>query len=91
MEDLDPATGGLGRNEDGSAGIRSIAIPALGCGYGELDWADVLPLLTDTARRLVAVSTVELYEPHEDVRALTERLEDHRGSSSANRVLGRKQ
>lgn len=26
-------------------GIRSIAVPPLGCGHGGLDWADVYPLL----------------------------------------------
>ena len=26
-------------------GIRSIAIPPLGCGNGGLDWADVRPLI----------------------------------------------
>lgn len=26
-------------------GIRSVAVPALGCGLGGLDWADVLPLI----------------------------------------------
>ncbi len=44
---------------------RSIAIPALGCGLGELAWADVKPVLDEVAATLDAGGVaVELYEPH---------------------------
>jgi O-acetyl-ADP-ribose deacetylase (regulator of RNase III) len=35
--------------------IRSIAIPALGCGLGGLAWTDVRPLMVDACARLPAV------------------------------------
>ncbi len=34
------------RQEVMRRGIRSLAVPALGCGLGELRWAEVLPLMT---------------------------------------------
>lgn len=43
-------------------GIRSIAVPPLGCGYGGLDWADVEPLIVDAFRDLPEVD-VKLYPP----------------------------
>lgn len=42
-------------------GIRSIAVPALGCGAGGLDWSDVGPLLHDRLSRMDI--PVELYAP----------------------------
>ena len=33
-------------------GIRSVAIPALGCGHGRLSWDDVRPLLLAAAERI---------------------------------------
>jgi O-acetyl-ADP-ribose deacetylase (regulator of RNase III) len=42
--------------------IESIAIPALGCGKGQLDWDDVLPLMNDLAKRLPNVE-FEFYPP----------------------------
>lgn len=33
------------RRTCGDLGIRSLAIPQVGCGLGGLDWADVLPLV----------------------------------------------
>lgn len=41
--------------------IRSIAIPALGCGCGGLDWEDVEPLILD-AMEGTGIE-VEIYEP----------------------------
>jgi O-acetyl-ADP-ribose deacetylase (regulator of RNase III) len=38
-------------------GIRSIALPALGCGLGGLAWADVPPLI---ARALASVPNVRV-------------------------------
>lgn len=44
MEDIE---GGLSwfRNNFAEEGVRSVALPALGCGLGGLDWADVGPLM----------------------------------------------
>lgn len=46
-----------------SLGIHTIAMPALGCGNGGLDWKDVRPLLE---RYLGSLSDLEVfaYEPH---------------------------
>lgn len=47
--------------------IASIAIPALGCGLGVLDWADVKPIVVE---RLARVDIeVRLYAPQEAGRA----------------------
>jgi O-acetyl-ADP-ribose deacetylase (regulator of RNase III) len=44
----------------------SIAIPALGCGLGQLVWGDVLPLIKDAAKVLNERGvTVEIYAPLE--------------------------
>lgn len=46
-------------------GLTSVAIPALGCGEGELAWGDVKPLLEEAAKQMAARGVrVELYEPH---------------------------
>jgi O-acetyl-ADP-ribose deacetylase (regulator of RNase III) len=45
-------------------GIRSIAIPALGCGNGGLDWEDVAPLI-DKAFEALPEVTVLLFSPNE--------------------------
>lgn len=39
-------------------GITSIAIPALGCGNGGLDWADVRPLIEQACARMPGVRAV---------------------------------
>lgn len=44
--------------------IQSIAIPALGCGNGGLQWSDVLSLIRYELRDCNAL--VEVYEPVED-------------------------
>jgi O-acetyl-ADP-ribose deacetylase (regulator of RNase III) len=43
-------------------GIRSIAIPPLGCGLGGLDWGDVRPMIEGAFAELPDVA-VDLYEP----------------------------
>jgi Predicted phosphatase homologous to the C-terminal domain of histone macroH2A1 len=45
----------------GSYGIRSIAVPPLGCGYGGLSWQVVQPLIQTKLRDVAA--TVLLYSP----------------------------
>jgi O-acetyl-ADP-ribose deacetylase (regulator of RNase III) len=42
--------------------IRSIAIPALGCGLGGLDWSDVKPLIEDALGPLTDVRII-VFEP----------------------------
>jgi len=42
-------------------GIESLAVPALGCGYGQLQWQEVGPILIDRLERLDI--RVELYAP----------------------------
>jgi O-acetyl-ADP-ribose deacetylase (regulator of RNase III) len=49
--DLDPAP-------------KSIAIPALGCGYGGLAWEDVRPLIERAAERMPGVDVL-VYPPQE--------------------------
>jgi O-acetyl-ADP-ribose deacetylase (regulator of RNase III) len=44
--------------------IKSIAIPALGCGNGGLDWSEVGPMIEGAFSALTDVA-VSLYEPHE--------------------------
>lgn len=43
-------------------GIRSIAVPPLGCGNGGLDWADVRPLI-ESAFEVLPDVEVRLFEP----------------------------
>lgn len=46
--------------------IRSIAIPALGCGLGELgglEWGEVKPLIVSALEDIPEVA-IEVYEPH---------------------------
>ena len=45
LEDIDLGLKALGE-EIGRRGMRSIAVPALGCGLGELRWAEVFPLMS---------------------------------------------
>ena len=42
--------------------IATIAIPALGCGNGELQWQDVLPVIVDTLKNTSA--DILVYQPH---------------------------
>ena len=43
-------------------GIRSMAIPPLGCGNGGLDWSEVRPLIARALERLPEVRVL-LYAP----------------------------
>ena len=42
---------------------RSVAVPALGCGYGELAWSDVWPMM-ERILGPVERATFEIYAPH---------------------------
>lgn len=44
-------------------GIRSIAIPALGCGLGQLEWGAVYPAIVAAMEPLMDVTTL-IYWPH---------------------------
>jgi O-acetyl-ADP-ribose deacetylase (regulator of RNase III) len=44
--------------------VGSIALPALGCGSGHLDWSDVAPVMLQYARQFPV--PVELYAPIEE-------------------------
>lgn len=44
-------------------GIKSIAIPPLGCGSGGLDWGVVKPLIVEALRSQPAIA-VSVFEPH---------------------------
>lgn len=46
----------------GTYDIQSIAIPALGCGLGGLDWNDVKPLMIEMLSCLEDVD-IQIYEP----------------------------
>jgi len=43
-------------------GIRSIALPPLGCGYGGLEWNDVYPLIADACQAIPDVQVL-VYPP----------------------------
>ncbi len=47
-------------------GIKSIAIPALGCGEGKLTWDKILPVMIDEIKRNGGPDFVELYPPRGD-------------------------
>ena len=51
--------------------IRSIAIPALGCGNGGLDWSDVRPLIELAFAPLTDVE-VRLFEPGDSPTSTTQ-------------------
>lgn len=44
-------------------GIKSVAIPALGCGEGGLDWDVVRPLIFDIFNDMLSDVDVFLYQP----------------------------
>lgn len=47
-----------------STEATAIAIPALGCGVGGLEWSDVLPIMIVAATSM-PLAEVHIYEPHE--------------------------
>lgn len=60
LEDIDNGLRALAE-EIRDRGIRSIAVPALGCGLGGLDWADVRPRIEEALRGLPGLR-VALFE-----------------------------
>ena len=64
IEDIDSGLLAL-VSEVKQRGIKSIAIPPLGCGLGGLDWKDVRPLI-ERAFASVHGVRVLVYEPNED-------------------------
>jgi O-acetyl-ADP-ribose deacetylase (regulator of RNase III) len=73
MEDIEAGLAALAE-EIASRGIRSIAIPPLGCGNGGLDWSQVRPRIERTLADLKDVE-IRLYEPAgaPDPRSMPER------------------
>lgn len=58
--------------------IRSIAVPALGCGIGGLRWLDVRPLIEAWATTVPATQ-VHVFEPWEALATLGARIEEDLG------------
>jgi O-acetyl-ADP-ribose deacetylase (regulator of RNase III) len=54
-------------------GIKSIAIPRLGCGYGGLDWNEVRPLIEAALNDLDA--DIIVYEPSTEIKELLRKEE----------------
>lgn len=51
------------------AGVRAIALPALGCGLGGLAWDDVRPALEAEGRNMAAAGLrVLIYPPHVEAK-----------------------
>jgi O-acetyl-ADP-ribose deacetylase (regulator of RNase III) len=63
MEDIEAGLHSL-RHEVEARGIRSVALPALGCGLGGLRWSEVRPLIEQTLGALSGVR-VAVFEPGE--------------------------
>jgi O-acetyl-ADP-ribose deacetylase (regulator of RNase III) len=60
---LEPLLAGLGwlRSHYRQWGVSSLAVPALGCGYGGLRWEEVRPVLIESCAELDI--PVRIYEP----------------------------
>jgi len=58
----------------GEYGIKSIAIPPLGCGNGGLDWNKVKPLMIRRLENLDNVN-IMIFEPSDDVKNLLKKQE----------------
>ena len=61
MEDIEIGLDGLGKTIE-TEGLKSIAIPQLGCGHGGLQWVDVRQRIVEELGNLGAVD-VRLYGP----------------------------
>ena len=49
---------------EGQDHIKSIAIPAIGCGLGGLNWEDVKVQITSVLSELDNKIEIEIYEPY---------------------------
>ena len=65
LQDIEAGLDDLARVIEVS-GIRSVAVPALGCGLGGLDWNEVEPLIEEKLGPLHA--TVVVYPPDKEKR-----------------------
>lgn len=63
-------------------GIRSIAIPPLGCGNGGLSWVDVCPLIEVAFEPLPEVEVL-LFEPTDSAQGLVGRARSRSGLTEA--------
>jgi len=59
IEDIDAGLNWIEQNYQ-EEGIHSLALPALGCGLGGLDWSDVGPLMCRTLSRIDIASSIYL-------------------------------
>jgi O-acetyl-ADP-ribose deacetylase (regulator of RNase III) len=69
IEDIEAGLAALVRDVQ-RLGIKSIAVPALGCGLGGLEWSDVRPRMERAFASLPEVSVL-VYEPKSTPRAET--------------------
>jgi O-acetyl-ADP-ribose deacetylase (regulator of RNase III) len=69
IEDIEAGLAALVRDVQ-RLGIKSIAVPALGCGLGGLEWSDVRPRMERAFASLPEVSVL-VYEPKGTPRAET--------------------
>lgn len=63
LDDLEATLGGLAYDVK-RLGIKSLAMPAVGCGLGGLPWRDVLPLIEFAADRTPGCHWI-VFEPQE--------------------------
>jgi O-acetyl-ADP-ribose deacetylase (regulator of RNase III) len=62
MEYVESGLEYLAKNYD-KLGIKSVAIPALGCGLGGLEWEDVKEKIISILSELDNNINIEIYEP----------------------------
>jgi O-acetyl-ADP-ribose deacetylase (regulator of RNase III) len=67
-------------------GIRSIALPPLGCGNGGLEWSEVAPLIESAFAKLPNVQVL-LFEPHGAPQAESMRIATAKPSLTRARAL----
>jgi len=68
VDEFDPAYFDFGTDKD-----MVLAVPALGCGYGQLSWDDVRPLILDASRRMSAVKKILIFAPQDTPELRTKR------------------
>lgn len=85
IEDIEAGLGAL-VEEIGRLGIRSIAIPPLGCGNGGLDWADVRPRIVRALDKIPDVRVL-LFAPRGAPAAADMPIRTRRPQMTAGRAL----